>query len=265
MAQQEALGKKKVEENGLSIEPQVMTKQTGNNSMARSNQNANIYLPDTRNDAYKFAEQVARSSFCPAAYRGKPADVYLAMAYGAQIGLNPLLAVQNIAVVNGRPSVYGDALTAIVMGHPETESYEDGYKDSETAYCRITRKGRTVYREFTVTMAKKAGLWGGNVWSKYPERMLLWRAKGNAIRDLYADVLMGMWTVEEAVDMPKTLEEDLQNITPREEQKPQPDPEKMVDKPKEEPMKAEQELKKESVEESDDASSIADMFEKASN
>ena len=58
--------------------------------------------------------------------------------------------------MNGRPSVYGDALTAIVMGHPETESYEDGYKDSETAYCRITRKGRTVYREFTVTMAKES-------------------------------------------------------------------------------------------------------------
>ena len=64
------------------------------------------------------------------------------------------------------------------------------------------------------------------------------------------------WTVEEAVDMPKTLEEELAEHYPKGRQKPQPDPEKMVDKPKKEPKKAGQELKKESVEESDDASSM---------
>lgn len=214
---QEAL---KSKESAQSSVPKVMNKMEGGNSLSRNTQNASIYLPDTRSDAYKFAVSFASSMFCPKVYQGKPDDVYLAMAYGAQIGLNPLLAVQNIAVVNGRPSVYGDALTAIVMGHPETQFYEDGYKADGTAYCKITRKGRsstagiTVYREFSEAMARKAGLWGKDIWAKYPERMLLWRAKGNAIRDLYADVLMGMWSVEEARDMPQTLEEELLNITP---------------------------------------------------
>jgi len=214
---QEALRSK---ESAQSSVPKVMNKMEGGNSLSRNTQNASIYLPDTRSDAYKFALSFASSMFCPKVYQGKPDDVYLAMAYGAQIGLNPLLAVQNIAVVNGRPSVYGDALTAIVMGHPETQFYEDGYKADGTAYCKITRKGRsstagiTVYREFSEAMARKAGLWGKDIWAKYPERMLLWRAKGNAIRDLYADVLMGMWSVEEARDMPQTLEEELLNITP---------------------------------------------------
>ncbi|MGE4526485.1 MAG: hypothetical protein AB7D24_11435 [Sphaerochaeta sp.] len=216
---QQALGQNKKAETVSSTpqkESMVMNRMESgvNNSLTRNTQNASIYLPDTKSDAYKFANEFANSMFCPKAYQGKPSDVYLAMAYGAQIGLNPLLAVQNIAVVNGRPSVYGDALTAIVMGHPETQFYEDGYKSDGTAYCKITRKGRTVYREFSEAMARKAGLWGQGTWLKYPERMLMWRAKGWAIRDLYADVLMGMWSVEEARDMPNVLEDEIVNITP---------------------------------------------------
>ncbi len=226
---QEALGKKEQER---AIEPKVMNKMEGGNPLSRNSQNASIYLPDTKSDAYKFAMSFANSMFCPKVYQGKPDDVYLAMAYGAQIGLNPLLAVQNIAVVNGRPSVYGDALTAIVMGHPETTAYEDGYMADGTAYCRITRKGKTVYREFSEAMARKAGLWGKDIWAKYPERMLLWRAKGNAIRDLYADVLMGMWSVEEARDVPQSIEEEILNVTPIEGAQ----EEKQEDKPKQEAL-----------------------------
>lgn len=183
-----------------------------NTQLAKNKSNADMYLPSTKGEAYKLAESFSKSGFCPAGYRGKPADVYLAMAYGSQIGLNPLLAVQNIAVVNGKPSVYGDALTAIAQGHHETESYEDGYKQDGTAFCKISRKGRTIYREFSVEMAKRAGLWGKNTWAQYPERMLLWRARGWAIRDAFADVLMGLWSVEEAVDNP-IIPED-RNVTP---------------------------------------------------
>ena len=183
-----------------------------NTQLAKNKSNADMYLPSTKGEAYKLAESFSQSAFCPAAYRGKPAEVYLAMAYGSQIGLNPLLAVQNIAVVNGKPSVYGDALTAIAQGHHETESYEDGYLKDGTAYCRIVRKGRTIYREFSVEMAKVAGLWGQNTWKKYPQRMLLWRARGWAIRDAFADVLMGLWSVEEAMDTPRVPED--RNVTP---------------------------------------------------
>ena len=171
-----------------------------------------MYLPSNKGEAFKLAESFSKSSFCPAAYRNKPADVYLAMAYGSQIGLNPLLAVQNIAVVNGKPSVYGDALTAIAQGHHETESYEDGYREDGTAFCKVTRKGRTICREFSVDMAKRAGLWGKNTWAQYPERMLLWRARGWAIRDSFADVLMGLWSVEEAAEVPETRQD--RDVTP---------------------------------------------------
>jgi hypothetical protein len=181
-----------------------------NNQIAKNKAGADMYLPTTKDDAWKMSESFSKSAFCPAAYRGKPADVYLAMAYGAQIGLNPLLAIQNIAVVNGKPSVYGDALTAIAQGHHETEEYEDGYKDDGSAYCKIVRKGRTIYREFSEADAKRAGLWGRNTWAQYPGRMLLWRARGWAIRDAFADVLMGLWSAEEAMDVPSEGEKSSQ-------------------------------------------------------
>lgn len=265
---QEALKSK--QENGSQpvAETKVVARQVGNNSLSRNTQNASIYLPDTKSDAYRFAQQFATSSFCPKIYQNKPADVYLAMAYGAQIGLNPLLAVQNIAVVNGKPSIYGDAMTAIVMGHPETTMYEDGYKADGTAFCRITRRNRTVYREFSEAMAKKAGLWGKDIWAKYPERMLLWRAKGNAIRDLYADVLMGMWSVEEARDMPASYEEELLNVTQEQGEQPVEEVVEQNQKPlgsllppQEPPTKPEaKEPQDEKQQDADGSDDIADMF-----
>ena len=167
-----------------------------------------IYLPETKDEAWQLAKSFSASSFCPKDYKGKPGDVFLAMAYGDQIGLNPLLAVQNVAVVNGRPSLYGDAMTAVAQGNPETELYEDGYRADGTAFCKIIRNKngnkRTVEREFSEEDAKKAGLWGNNVWAKYPKRMLLWRARSWAIRDIYGDVLMGMMSFEEAQDITNT-------------------------------------------------------------
>lgn len=230
MAQQ-AL-KTKEEKNVVETKTQMVKKPVQNqNSVVRSTMNHGIYFPSTKDDAWKFAQTFASSVFCPVQYKNKPGDVYLAMAYGAQIGLNPLLAVQNIAMVNGRPSVYGDALTAIVMANPETEKYEDGYKDGgKTAYCKITRNGHTIEREFSEDMARKAGLWEQNTWKKYPQRMLMWRAKGWAIRDLYADVLMGMWSVEEAKDMQPIQDAEYVDISshapeepPKEEQVQEPE------------------------------------------
>ena len=269
---QEALGSKRQDAERPDV-PTVMNKMEGGNALSRNSQNASIYLPDTKSDAYKFAMSFANSMFCPKVYQGKPDDVYIAMAYGAQIGLNPLLAVQNIAVVNGRPSVYGDAMTAIVMGHPETQAYEDGYKADGTAYCKITRKGKTVYREFSEAMARRAGLWGKDIWAKYPERMLLWRAKGNAIRDLYADVLMGMWSVEEARDMPQSIKEEILNVTPiecapEEKQEDKPKQEalgKKVDKPKKESktptIESDNSPKSEQHKEPEQGTDLAGMFD----
>jgi hypothetical protein len=162
----------------------------------------------TMADAMKFGEMIANSDFAPKDFRGKPASCVLAIQAGAEIGLSPMQAMQSIAVVNGRPSIFGDAALAVVKASPVceyvTEAIE-GDGEQMVATCTAKRRGYpapTVSR-FTVADAKKAGLWGKTgPWSQYPRRMLQMRARGFALRDCFPDVLRGLVTAEEAQDYP---------------------------------------------------------------
>ena len=161
-------------------------------------------------DAMQFGKMVADSDFAPKDFRGKPASCVLAIQAGAEIGLSPMQALQSIAVVNGRPSVYGDAALAVAKASPVceyvTETIE-GEGDAMVAVCEAKRRGypsATVVR-FSVADAKKASLWGkSGPWSSYPRRMLQMRARGFALRDAFPDVLKGLVTAEEAQDYPTT-------------------------------------------------------------
>jgi hypothetical protein len=117
-------------------------------------------------------------------------------------------ALQNIAVINGKPSVYGDAAMALVQASSVCEDVEEYFEGEGTtnpvAVCVAKRKGRKpVTAKFSVEDAKRAGLWGkGGPWSAYPKRMMQMRARGFALRDAFPDVLKGLITAEEAQDYP---------------------------------------------------------------
>ena len=159
-------------------------------------------------DKMKFGEAVANSEFAPKDFRGKPASCMLAIECGAEIGLGPMQSLQSIAVVNGRPAVYGDAALAVVKASHVceyvTEAVE-GDGDQMVATCTAKRRGypSPTVVTFTVADAKKAGLWGKQgPWTQYPRRMLQMRARGFALRDAFPDVLKGLVTAEEAQDYP---------------------------------------------------------------
>lgn len=162
-------------------------------------------------DAMKFSETVANSDFAPKDFRGKPASCMLAIQCGAEIGLAPLQSLQSIAVVNGRPSVYGDAALAVCKASAVCEyviESIDGEGDQMVATCTAQRRGypQPTVVKFSVSDAKKASLWGkSGPWSQYPRRMLQMRARGFALRDAFPDVLKGLVTAEEAQDYPQTV------------------------------------------------------------
>ena len=160
-------------------------------------------------DAMVFSKMLASSDFAPKDFRGKPESCLLAIQHGAELGLAPMQAVQGIAVVNGRPSIYGDTAKAVCVGSPVCEYVREtieGDGDKMVAICEAKRRGypdATVSR-FSVDDAKKAGLWGkSGPWSQYPRRMLQMRARGFALRDAFPDVLKGLVTAEEAQDYPQ--------------------------------------------------------------
>jgi hypothetical protein len=160
----------------------------------------------TISEAMTFGKMLAESSFVPKDFRGKPADCVLAVQHGAELGLGPMQSVQSIAVVNGRPSIYGDAAIALAKGSPVCEYISErieGDGDQMAAVCEAKRRGdpQPTVSTFSVADAKKAGLWGkSGPWQQYPKRMLQMRARGFALRDAFPDVLRGLVTAEEAQD-----------------------------------------------------------------
>ena len=166
------------------------------------------FAPANITEAIKFSEMLSKSNMVPRAYQGKPEDILVCVQWGYEIGLAPMQALQNIAVINGKPSVYGDAAMALVLASPVCEGIEESIEDEGTpnpvAVCIARRKGRNPVRStFSVEDAKRAGLWGKQgPWTAYPKRMLAMRARGFAIRDCFADVLKGLITAEEAQDYP---------------------------------------------------------------
>lgn len=161
-------------------------------------------VPTNNSEAWEIAKMLADSDMVPKDYKGKPANVLVAAAMGAELGLPPVQALQNIAVINGRPSLWGDALIGLVRSHPKCEDIAETFdEDTMTASCVVKRKGQSpVEATFSQADAKAAGLWGKTgPWSQYPKRMLKLRARGFALRDAFADVLKGVAVAEEQQDI----------------------------------------------------------------
>lgn len=160
----------------------------------------------TMEQAIKVAEMLAKSSLVPKAYQGQPANVLVAMAYGESFGMQPLQAMQSVAVVNGMPGLYGDGLLAVCRSCSSWEWMQEAI-DGETAICTAKRRNEPeVTATFSVADAKRAQLWGkAGPWTQYPTRMLAMRARAFALRNLYADVLRGMGSAEELQDIPAEM------------------------------------------------------------
>ena len=136
-------------------------------------------------------------------------QVFIAMEMGMSIGMSPSFSVQNIAVINGKPSIYGDAALALIKASSQLEDFHewfDGTGDDFTAFCMAKRTGekRKVERAFSFADARQAGLLSKDgPWKQYPKRMAQMRARSWALRDSFPDVLQGVSIVEEVIDIPE--------------------------------------------------------------
>ena len=116
-------------------------------------------------------------------------------------------ALQSIAIINGKASIYGDELLGLVKSHPAFRGCEEKVKDS-VATCTIKRdvagEIEVTERTFSKDDAVKSKLWGkAGPWQQYPDRMLQMRARGFAIRDAFPDAIKGIITYEELRDYPQ--------------------------------------------------------------
>ena len=175
---------------------------TENNSIAPRGMGFDL-SPQTFEQAMKFSQMLAESDLVPKDFKGKPGNCLIAMQWGSELGLKPLQALSNIAVVNGRAALWGDAVIALVRSSPMCE-YVHESDDGHTATCRSKRKGEKEHvTTFSMDDAKQAGLAGKQgPWTQYPKRMRQMRARAFNLRDVFPDVLRGMPVAEEVQDMP---------------------------------------------------------------
>jgi len=195
----------------------MTTNETNDNSQSQSKAVAQIAMGErgvelrTIDELYRFAMAVTRSGFAPKGME-KPESILVAVEMGLEIGLRPMQAVQNIAVINGRPSVWGDAAIGLVRSSglcASLNEWFEGEGDTLTAVCETQRAGSPIAtrQTFSVNDAKRAGLWAkAGPWTQYPKRMLQMRARAFALRDAYPDVLKGLSFAEEAQDTPAPID-----------------------------------------------------------
>lgn len=167
-------------------------------------------IPRNIDEVFRLAQVIAKSGLAPRDM-STPEQVTVAILTGMEIGLPPMFAIQKIAVINGRPALWGDALPAILLSRGfKLREHMEGIGDARVAHCEVVRPdGEKTARTFSVADAKEAALWGkSGPWKSYPARMLQMRARGFACRDGAADALSGLYLREE-------LEEPMQDITPR--------------------------------------------------
>lgn len=176
-------------------------------------------MPTSLTEAMEFAGFLAQSSIVPKDFANNPGNILVAIQWGMELGLQPMQAMQNIAVINGRPALWGDAVIALVKSSPLCE-YVYETDDGETATCKVKRRGEEEQiRTFSMADAKTAGLAGKQgPWAQYPKRMRQMRARGFALRDVFADVLRGMPVAEELQDIP--TERELNQSLPRKTDEP---------------------------------------------
>ncbi len=171
-------------------------------------------------------------------YRGgagkaaNPSELAVRIMAGLEVGLRPVQACNNIMLVNGRATIWGDAALALVRASGLLLSVREtieGTGDSRVAVCITHRKcdAEPVETRFSVADAKTAGLWAGGSlaktapgkvadlpWVKYPERMMRMRARSWNLRDQFGDVMCGLGITEEAQDIPTvtTATETVQQV-----------------------------------------------------
>ncbi len=122
-------------------------------------------IPATFDEAARIGNAFSKSGLAPRSMQS-PEACTTAIIAGAELGLPPFMSLQSFAVVNGRATLWGDAIPALLWsrGFKLREWFENlstDYPDNMTAMCEVTRPdGQVILGEFSVFDAKEALLFG---------------------------------------------------------------------------------------------------------
>lgn len=188
-----------------------------NNEMtvAEINQKADLATESVWNNKEQFnqllraADMVSKTSIIPQSYQGKPQDCFIAIEMANRMGVSPMVVMQNMYVVKGKPSWAGQACTMLINScgkFKDVKHIYTGTKGTENRGCyvraiRVDDGDEVCGVEVTMQMAKAEGWTSNPKWRNMPELMLAYRASAFFARVYCPDALMGVQTAEEVIDV----------------------------------------------------------------
>lgn len=172
------------------------------------------------NQLVRVADAFSKTNLVPEAYRGKPQDCMIAIDMANRMGVNPLMVMQNLYVVKGKPSWSGQACMSIIQANGRFKDVRPVYTgkrgtDERGCYIHAVRvsNGEEVDgTEITISMAKAEGWMSNTKWKNMPEQMLAYRAAAFFARVYCPDALMGVqldFEVEDASRERRVIEDPL--------------------------------------------------------
>ena len=156
-------------------------------------------------ESYKLASVFAKSSLVPQQYQGKTEDCAIAVDMAERMGVTPLMVMQNLYVVKGKPSWSGQACMSFIKakyGNAEPVYTGERGKDTRGCFVRVTKPDGEVIEgaEVTIAMAKAEGWMNNSKWKNMPELMLAYRAAAFFARVYCPEILMGVQVEGEVED-----------------------------------------------------------------
>lgn len=147
--------------------------------------------------AHQLATALCNTSMVPATFRGKPDDGAAAILYGAELGLKPQQALQQVFVIHGQPAIYARTMAGLLKA--KGYRFETVQDTPEAVTVRgMSPRGEEETSTWTIDRAKTAGYTTNKKYLTDPQAMLYAKALSEVCRKLAPDVLLGItYTAEE--------------------------------------------------------------------
>lgn len=152
-------------------------------------------VPSGFDEMWRFAKMVTASGV---AGTRKVEEAAFLISYGLELGVTPIKAVQSLHLIKGKVTMSADMMVSLCLRAPQCEYLEVSHISDEACTYLAKRIGRPEQTfTFTMAMAQRAGLDRGDNWRKYPEAMLKARAGSHLARQVFPDIVMGIYDPDE--------------------------------------------------------------------
>lgn len=212
MAEQMEMNFKEVADDVVDVKEVKPAEPVVENEIAVTKENTELGMnPFSSKDSFKnywnMAKMLASSDMIPQNYQNKPMNVLVALEQAQRMNTSPLMVMQNLYIVKGKPSWSGSACSMIVRGCGLFESVDLVYvgekgKDDWGAYVKAIRKSdgkELVGTTVDMAMAKAEGWISNSKWKSMPQQMLGYRAFSFFAR-LYCPNALSGFSVEGEVE-----------------------------------------------------------------